>query len=226
MRHSIDNLLAVVYQHYPKNLTGDDPGYQQVEEVRRLVAAREQAGADQGRWRAFLRQVEHQFPEATMHNGSLHLPTGNYDAAYSGKLFLATAAGEHSHTIGFLISFLVPYYVLYSSRVVDDLEKKKEPSPQVVAFFEGDTCHIVPANNSLAAVAEVSKLEPRREILSFDFSPNEQPYTAWLAREIEATWGFERMPSEIGKIIVPDVTTNIRYFGSATLYDCLFSDQW
>jgi len=58
------------------------------------------------------------------------------------------------------------------------------------------------------------------------FSHDEQPYAAWIIHDIEATWGYERMPPEIGKMIVPDVATNRRNLGEATLYDCLLSDDW
>jgi hypothetical protein len=34
------------------------------------------------------------------------------------------------------------------------------------------------------------------------------------------------MPPEVGKIIVPDVATNLRLMGQATIYDCLLGDDW
>jgi hypothetical protein len=52
------------------------------------------------------------------------------------------------------------------------------------------------------------------------------PYASVIAAEIEAVFGYELMPEEIGSIVVPDVVTNYRRFGQATLYDCLLSDRW
>jgi hypothetical protein len=66
----------------------------------------------------------------------------------------------------------------------------------------------------------------RRILTSFAFSSDEQPHADWLAREIEATFGCEPMPPEVGNIIVPDVATNLRLMGQATLYDCLLGDDW
>jgi hypothetical protein len=45
-----------------------------------------------------------------------------------------------------------------------------------------------------------------------------------IAQEIEATYGYEPMPPEVGRVIVSDVETGGRLFGEATLYHCLFSD--
>lgn len=34
------------------------------------------------------------------------------------------------------------------------------------------------------------------------------------------------MGPEVGTVIVPNVATNVRIPGEASLYDCLFSDYW
>ena len=65
-----------------------------------------------------------------------------------------------------------------------------------------------------------------RQDLRFDLSSDEQPYAAWIAQSVEATFGYARMPSEVGKVIVPEVSTVLRSSGEATLYDCLFSHSW
>ena len=75
-------------------------------------------------------------------------------------------------------------------------------------------------------VREQEPLRIFRSEARFSLSPGEQLYAEHIAREIEATWGYERMPPELEKTIVPDVGTNLRGFGEATLHDCLFSDHW
>ncbi len=225
MKHSMDELLDVVYRHYPRGVARSDPLYEQTEEYRRLSEARRQAGAAQEPWRAMLRRLRQQFPADVVQNLSLHLPTGAHDAAYAGQVFLPTSPGEHFHTIGFLVGFLVPYYVVRSSRIVDDERKDDFRVEQVCVVFDGDTCYAVPPDHPLAAKAEMPE-QPRREIRGFEFSPEEQPYAMSIAREIETTWGHEPMPPEVGTIIVPDVATNLRSCGEATLYDCLLSDNW
>ena len=67
---------------------------------------------------------------------------------------------------------------------------------------------------------------PGVRVIAFEPSPDEQPYAAALAREIAATFGCEPMPPEVGEIIVPDASTNLRGLGEARLYDCLLSDSW
>lgn len=57
-------------------------------------------------------------------------------------------------------------------------------------------------------------------------SPGEEPAASDLAREIEATYGYEAIPPEIGNLVVPDVTLDTRLFGEATIYDCLLSVVW
>jgi hypothetical protein len=65
----------------------------------------------------------------------------------------------------------------------------------------------------------------RRQDTSFTFSQEEQPYAESVAREIEATYGYETMPPAIGNVVVPDVETGFRTVGEARLYDCLLSDR-
>ena len=58
-------------------------------------------------------------------------------------------------------------------------------------------------------------------------APGEEPAALELAREIEATYpGYEPIPPELGNEVVPDVSLDGRYFGKATIYDCLLSQDW
>ncbi|AUX34113.1 uncharacterized protein SOCE836_062810 [Sorangium cellulosum] len=102
-----------------------------------------------------------------------------------------------------------------------------------VSIFVHDTHYVLPAwVGKLVRLVKPKLLEPplpleaTRRILSFDLPPDEQPYATWIARDIELTWGYERMPPLVGELIVPDVATDSRSLGEATLYDCLFSDNW
>ena len=80
-----------------------------------MVDARRRAGAEGNPWRVLLDRLYKQIPRDSIHNGSLHLLTGHYDAGYVGSLFLPTR-GPHDthHQLSFLISFLVPCYVVSS----------------------------------------------------------------------------------------------------------------
>jgi hypothetical protein len=203
IRHSVNELTGIAYSYYPRGFLSNDPRYEEATEHRRLVAARRQAGADNEPWRAMLKRLDDKFPEISVQDRSLHLPSGGWDACYSACLYLPTAPGEYHHTVGFMVSFLVPYYVIYSSRTVDDLEEIKrmkarraDPARSVDVFvpYLPDTMFILPAWMVKILPACMVKpesplpIEAYRNVISFDFSPDEQPYAAWIAQDIEATW--------------------------------------
>lgn len=95
----------------------------------------------------------------------------------------------------FLVSFVVPYYVVYAMSCV------YLPEP-------------------------VDLLDHETEI-AFDFSPDERPFALAVTKEIERTFaGFEPMPPEVGKTIVPEVIGGGELYGQSTLYGCSFSDKW
>jgi hypothetical protein len=186
LAHSICQL----YRYYPRGVSNGDPRRTSTEESQRLSAVRRQAGADDTRWQALLEGLERTFPEASVQNDSFHLPTGKHDACYSGRIFLQPAKGEHFHSVGFMVSLLLPCYVVYSSRVVD-----------------------------------AGPGGARRNDLRFELSSDELPYASWIAKAIEEAWHFEPMPPEMMSVLVPDVATNMRDLGEATLRDLLFSDS-
>ncbi|WP_437800031.1 hypothetical protein [Sorangium sp. So ce693] len=240
MKHSSKELVEVAYRYYPRGVSREDPRYKRTEEYGRLADARRRAGAECGRWQGMLNRIHDKFPDRSLIDRSIHLPTGNYDACYAGHLSVeASAPGEYSHVIGFMVSLLVSCYVVYSLRTVDDLEEIERikvlnamPSRHV-SVFAHDTHYVLPAwMGKLVRLVKPNLVEPplpleaRRQDLSFDLSPDEQPYATWIAQEIERTWGYEHMPPLVGKLIIPDVATDSRLLGEATLYDCLFSDSW
>jgi hypothetical protein len=74
-------------------------------------------------------------------------------------------------------------------------------------------------------LADPAGCAPRR-VIGFEFSPDDQAYATVIAQDIEATFACEPMAPEFGTVIVPDVATNARSLGEASLYDCLLSDEW
>ena len=197
MRHSLSELLAVVYRFYPRGLRQYDPGYKATEEYRRLVQARIHAGADGNPWDVFLDRLSVRFPDepkGTIQNGSVHLPTGRMDAGYIGCFWLPPRGPwEKNHMIGFLVSFLVPCYVVYSSAHIS--VSAKDP-------------------------------EAWSHQIHFTFSPDEAPCAQVITEEIVSAFpDYELMPPEIGNVVVTDVEPNSP-MGKATLYHCLFTDAW
>ncbi len=119
MSHSVAKLIELCYRYYPRSLSDDDPRYKDTEEHRCLVAARRTAGAnEEERWRPMLRRINARFPSPGVQNLSLHLPTGSCDGGYSGRLWLHALRPEGSaDSLEFHVSFLAPYYFLFSSRL-------------------------------------------------------------------------------------------------------------
>ena len=63
-------------------------------------------------------------------------------------------------------------------------------------------------------------------VISFELSPDEEPFARGLIEEIEATYpGYEAMAPEVGRVVLPDVNV-LHDFGEVTLFDCLFSSNW
>jgi hypothetical protein len=185
---------------------------------------------------------------------------GTMDACYAGTIFLDVTPTPlpfpvlarrptrwwerppSPHTVGFLISFICPYYAIYSTRSVDDIEATAAalaaPRRDTIDVYYHDTMYVVPASVVKPEIRAEEEREDeerrqylqqhplRRRVITFEPSPEEQPYAEALTREIEATFGGEPMPPEVGNVIVPDVATNTCMLGEARLYDCLFSDQW
>ena len=52
----------------------------------------------------------------------------------------------------------------------------------------------------------------------------EEPYFRGFGEEIERAFGYGYMPPEVGLAIAPHVIALNQVFGTATLYDCLFTD--
>jgi hypothetical protein len=257
MKHSIDELLEIAHRYYPRNVLSYDASYPGTAELLRLNAARRAAGATDEAWRAMLRRLAQHFPDARIQNRSLHLPTGNWDACYSGAIHF-----PGDRWLGFLVSFIAPYYIAYSARMTDDPEATtarqaladkmaSQPAPDTVDVYMGNMMTVMHRDaitpEIMAALEDQErryqkvftgespfapdwkrdeKQTCQRQTIRFDFSPDEEPYAAWLAREIKVTFGCDRMPPEVGNIVVPDISIVGRAAGEATLYDCLFSDIW
>ncbi|WP_437752306.1 hypothetical protein [Sorangium sp. So ce1389] len=225
MKHSVRDLLDVVYRYHPRGIDGieqaDTQRYKETEEYGRLVAARRRAAADE-RWPALLRRIEERFPDCPVMNDSLHLPTGSLDACYSFSFSLPSAA--NGRTLWFKISFLVPYYTVYGYRLVQFVRQPE----RFRVVFGGIKFFISrsPRDPELVSNSDEERLMSvtfNESYIDFELSADELPYAEWIARDIEATFGCERMPPEVGVVLVPDVTVNLRTVGEARLYDCFFT---
>jgi hypothetical protein len=255
MKHSLEELLGLVYRYTPRGLPFEDPRYKDTEAYRRLSAARRDAHLHRDAWNGLFRRLRAAFPETPAIDTSHPLSTGDHDASYSGSIFLRAAAapGDPWHAVTFRVSILCPYYVVYGKRVDIDPATAHPPPGWydriTISTPDGSElmlpAHVTPerageiASHLGIAVGDLhERMDAARRrrkeewqpllksTVCLDLSPDEHPYAEWLAREIEATFGAEPMPPDIGNVIVADVATNMRALGEARLYDCLLSDDW
>jgi hypothetical protein len=235
MKHSVEELTAIAYQYFPRGLWGSDPLYEQTAEYRRRVAERARASSDYDVWRTMLRRIWARFPrelhpEVMVENLSIFMQsptTGPLDRCFKAALWLPVRGpAEKHHDLGFLISFVVPCYVVYSARHVEP------PSPPVEGremYFEiiGDTYYAhaeQPPGRPDVEKHETPDVEMKREI-SFELSEDEEPFARGIVEEIEAAFpDHDPMPPEVGQVILPDVN-DLHAFGEVTLFDCLFTEQ-
>ncbi|WP_434041333.1 MULTISPECIES: hypothetical protein [Sorangium] len=226
MRHSLDELLGIVYRYYPRGVgitdDVDEELIRQTEEHARLVAARIQASKDE-RWHFMLRRIGDRFP-CMLRNHSLHLAAGGCDGCYSFTIDLRRSTGE---PLWFQISFLAPYYIIHRPCTIEMVKGLRD---SFMVSFRGMLFIVSRSPLDPWLISNPDHDSPRtvtvtRRYVAFDLSPDEQPCADWIAHEIEATFGCERMPPEVGTVLVPDVAPGVRLPGEARLYDCLFSDQ-
>lgn len=231
MKHTFDELVAIAHHYYPRDIEVGDPAYRSSAAYQRLVASRIQAGTG-GRkvvWNDFLERAQVRFPSDQVNDDSSHLATGKFDACYSGAIFRKKSDGSKLSSIGFLISFVAPFYLVFSAYKeppVPDPEREAQAAKFPIVILH-DTAYCVSADHPLARLAEPVPYRPvGRRVIRFDFGPGEAPYADWLSAEIERTWDVERLPPEIGHRVVPNVATENRQAGEATLFDCLFAASW
>jgi hypothetical protein len=228
MKHTLDELLDIVYRYYPRGvgIVDGDIDVQAIrdsEEHARLVAARREAATDE-RWHAMRRRISERFPGMLM-NHSLHLPTGGCDACYSFTIHLPGATDDRM--LWGQVSFLAPYYIIHGSCTIDIVHESRTDCFRVT--FQGIHFQVSrsPLDPKLISNLDDERLKYvtiKRHCVTFDLLPDERPYAEWIAREIETTFGCEPMPPQIGTVFVPDLATP-KLPGEVRLYDCLFSDH-
>jgi hypothetical protein len=140
MKHSVEDLLATAYDYFPRGLTCEDPEYKQTPELLRQKAARVPASARYEDWRAMLRRLRERFPGVLVDNGSLFLQvatTTDLDRCFTGKIWLpARSPTEKHHELEFLVSFVVPYYVICCVRHVFVSHAGGSPDVEIEKSFD------------------------------------------------------------------------------------------
>lgn len=125
MKHSLEQLLSTVYEIFPRGMARSDPRYSGTPEVQRQKAVRVPVGGRYDAWRNMLARLEERFPKERfpgvevdnrccfLQNAAVGFP---WDRCFSGRLTLPVRTpNEHRHELDFLVSFVVPYYVIASA---------------------------------------------------------------------------------------------------------------
>lgn len=203
MKHSTAELSEIAYSLFPRGIASGDPEYLGTAQYRHQQEAHARASGEYKVWSRILARTEARFPEerfpgVSVENRSLFLQSPTieaFDRCFSGALRLPVRGpSEKQHRLGFLVSFVVPYYVVYSGRLA------QLDAPRMGMDVEN--------------------------VVSFEMSPDEEPFARGLVEEIEATYpGHVGMTPEVGRVILPDVNV-LHDFGEVTLFDCLFSSNW
>jgi hypothetical protein len=135
--HSIEELLAIIYRYYPRGVTREKPEFPKTPEYLALKAASRAAGQERHRWLAMLDRLRARFPDCEIEGHALHLLAGGPAACYPATLCFPESPNEPLHRIGFQVSFLAPYYVLYSQRCTDkSSDVRLHPDEQERPYWE------------------------------------------------------------------------------------------
>lgn len=210
MKHSIDELTTLVryYQYKAPWYLSQGAEGGEGEGERRLIAGRP-AATKYPAWRAMHRRIEAQLPGCVVDDHSFYLqgPT-SCDGPFWADLDLPILPPElGTDQLIFFVSTLAPYYVIYRKLYYYIPGTAPKPS--------GDP-------DDWRRKGNVCKLHA----FNFELTPEEEPYARVIAAEIERTFGYEALPPEIGKEVVPDVATTTSGLGRSTIYDCLFTGHW
>lgn len=235
MTHSTTELIRIAHEYFPLGLEQGNPQWEQTREAQRQKAARVPASAAYDTWRGLLSRLSIRFasersPDIEVVNHSLFLqsPVAAWrsDRCFTGALCLpARSPKETHHQLDFVVSFVVPYYALRSSHFEDDPTPLRPPSQRGRLVFQGDTCYVSPPDPN--AEEDPNEKARFRKVHSFELSADEDLFARGITEEIEATFpGHKPIWPEVGLTVVPEVEAGNKAFGEATIFTCLFSDDW
>src|SRR4051794_35114057 len=63
MKHTVEELLAIAYEYFPRGMQTDDPRFPETPEAARQRAARVPASEHYDAWREMLERLRRRFPE-------------------------------------------------------------------------------------------------------------------------------------------------------------------
>ncbi len=120
MKHSIPELIEVARHYFPEGYWPD--GYEASVEYQRRAEAHRRASVEYGLWRSMLRRLSQRLPNVEIRNESIRFEATAatpVDRCFAGTIELPPrTVHEQNHRLGFRVSFVVPYYFIYSTHQV------------------------------------------------------------------------------------------------------------
>jgi hypothetical protein len=233
MKRNVNELIDTIYRYYPRGIDITNDKFAELrtasEENARLVATGRRAAVDE-RWRSMLRRASERFPGMLMNQSLyLHPKTECCDGGYSFTIDPHSYTGiDRESTLYFHISFLTHYYVVHRLRTISAIKKERTDSFFVVVH--GLRIHVARSVFDPGAVSGfaddlVKSVTVSETCAEFDLLCDGRRCAELVAGDIKEIFGYEFLPPDIGKLPVPDVMTDSRFLGDATVYDCVFSDR-
>lgn len=194
MKHTTRELIELVYRFYPRGARGGVPGPESSEENRRLLDTKARAAADLGRFREMLDRL------TTRISGSSVFET----------LYLIPYGPEH-----------------WDACLQANLKLPTVPPQDGAHELVMMVSVLVPYYLLYSSIHFNIKGDrfgrAKHARSSWIFTPAERPYVDEVAREIETTYGYERMSPEIGRLTVPLLEPDLGFTDVWTLFDYFFT---
>lgn len=121
MKHSIEALLRESYRYYPRGEPFPAVGAKETPEYRNRQDAHDRASVDYPKWQALLQRIAERFPEeqypgAGIEDRCVFLRAPGmtpWSRCFSGSLWLPRELRQTERRVGFQVSFVTPYYMVY-----------------------------------------------------------------------------------------------------------------
>jgi hypothetical protein len=129
MEHTIQELIAIAYHHYPVGIWDENPAYWASPEHRRKRAAIDASAQFDPKWHAVIDRIKSRFQDCDFEDWThLRIVPSSIAVCYYARLLLPLSPNGLRHTVIGLVSILVPYYFLFCTAV--------PPTPRVVRPFD------------------------------------------------------------------------------------------
>ena len=145
MKHSLEELFNESYRYFPRGEPFPATGARETPQYRNQQEAHDRASTSYPAWRALLRRIEERFPKEQFPGAGiedrcpfLQKPgLTPWNRGYSGSLWLPKSLREVERRIGFQVSFVVPYSMIYVWRDIGPAgEFFFEPLPEERPFVD------------------------------------------------------------------------------------------